>query len=74
MDKGKNKQKDLLTLKIVVIGDKSVGKTSLVRRYTENHFSFMTESTIGTQFASKILEVEPMQMLAEDQDPPRVKL
>ena len=30
-----------------MIGDKSVGKTSIVKRYTENTFSNMTESTIG---------------------------
>jgi len=42
-----------------MIGDKSVGKTSLVKRYIENTFSNMTESTIGAQFTSKIITIIP---------------
>jgi small GTP-binding protein len=42
-----------------MIGDKSVGKTSIVKRYTENTFSTGTESTIGAQFTSKVIEIAP---------------
>jgi len=42
-----------------MIGDKSVGKTSIVKRYIENTFSIGTESTIGAQFTSKVIEVAP---------------
>lgn len=41
-----------------MIGDKSVGKTSIVQRYTDKKFSHQTESTIGTTFCSKILQVQ----------------
>jgi GTPase SAR1 family protein len=55
---GKSQTK-MLTFKIVMIGDKSVGKTSIVKRYTDNTFSIGTESTIGAQFTSKIVTLEP---------------
>lgn len=51
--------------KVVLIGDKSVGKTSLVRRLIDNHFSLMTESTIGTQFCSKVVTVCSGEALVE---------
>ena len=37
----------VFTYKVVIIGDKAVGKTSIVKRYTEKSFSVITESTIG---------------------------
>jgi GTPase SAR1 family protein len=52
-----------------MIGDKSVGKTSIVKRYTDNTFSVGTESTIGAQFTSKIIEIAPQGVL-----PVKVKL
>lgn len=42
----------MLTYKVVIIGDKAVGKTSVVKRYIEKSFSIITESTIGAQFFS----------------------
>ena len=41
-----------------MIGDKSVGKTSIVKRYIDNFFTVMTESTIGTQFCQKTVSVK----------------
>lgn len=44
--------------KIVIVGDKSVGKTSIVKRFASNFFTTMTESTIGSSFMSKVMEVK----------------
>jgi GTPase SAR1 family protein len=55
---GKKTESEIPTYKVVMIGDKSVGKTSIVTRYTENRFTFMSESTIGAQFFTKVLTVE----------------
>ena len=47
----------IMTFKVVILGDRSVGKTSIVKRYTDNEFSVSQESTIGAQFFSKIIEL-----------------
>ncbi len=49
--------KALPTLKVVVAGDGSVGKTSLVRRYCEGKFEFSRVMTIGVDFQTKIVEL-----------------
>ena len=48
-----------LTYKVVIIGDKAVGKTSIVKRYIEKAFSVVTESTIGAQFFSNVITISP---------------
>ena len=40
--------------KIVVLGDSSVGKTSLVHRFTTNKFDLHTSNTIGAAFITKV--------------------
>ena len=39
--------------KIVLIGDMSVGKTSLINQYINKQFNKFTESTIGASFFKK---------------------
>ncbi|KAH9964779.1 P-loop containing nucleoside triphosphate hydrolase protein [Lactifluus volemus] len=46
---------DMRTVKIVVIGDSGVGKTSLRGQYVSGHFSTGYRATIGTDFISKTL-------------------
>jgi len=47
-----------LLLKLIVLGESGVGKTSLLVRYMENKFSLATRSTIGADFLSKHIEVD----------------
>lgn len=42
--------------RIVLLGEAMVGKTSLLRRYTENIFNEEYKQTIGTTFATKDVE------------------
>ncbi|WP_455463459.1 Rab family GTPase [Candidatus Hodarchaeum mangrovi] len=44
--------------KIVMLGEGSVGKTSLIRRYVEHTFSHEYITTIGSNFLLKRLELE----------------
>ncbi|MFX1369281.1 MAG: Rab family GTPase [Promethearchaeota archaeon] len=44
--------------RVVLLGEAAVGKTSLIRRYTENAFDEDYKQTIGTTFASKDVPVE----------------
>eukprot|EP01126_Amoeba_proteus_P054057 TRINITY_DN661_c0_g2_i15.p1 TRINITY_DN661_c0_g2~~TRINITY_DN661_c0_g2_i15.p1 ORF type:complete len:190 (-),score=37.97 TRINITY_DN661_c0_g2_i15:458-1027(-) len=46
-----------ILLKIIVLGESGVGKTSLLVRYVDNKFNVATKSTIGADFLSKQIEV-----------------
>lgn len=41
---------DPIKIKLIVLGDSSVGKTSLIRRFVENHFLPNEAATIGFDF------------------------
>ena len=45
-------------VKLVLIGDSSVGKTSLLMRFSENRFPEQHMPTIGIDFKIKIVETE----------------
>eukprot|EP01123_Difflugia_compressa_P001816 TRINITY_DN1228_c0_g1_i1.p1 TRINITY_DN1228_c0_g1~~TRINITY_DN1228_c0_g1_i1.p1 ORF type:complete len:203 (+),score=39.47 TRINITY_DN1228_c0_g1_i1:84-692(+) len=47
-----------ILLKIIVLGESGVGKTSLLVRYVDNKFNINTKSTIGADFLSKIIDVD----------------
>jgi small GTP-binding protein len=49
----------LYVYKVIIIGSGAVGKTSLLHRFVENHFSFRYKLTIGADFLSKVLEGFP---------------
>ncbi|XP_020891881.1 ras-related protein Rab-32B, partial [Exaiptasia diaphana] len=42
--------------KVLVIGEYGVGKTSIIRRYTEGYFSPNYKLTIGVDFAQKVID------------------
>lgn len=45
---------------LVLCGDSSVGKTNLLSRFTRNEFVDDSKSTIGTEFATRIVEVSAL--------------
>ena len=50
--------KQKVFLKIVVIGDSGVGKTSLLQRYiNDTEVTGMTKPTIGADFLKKVINV-----------------
>ena len=50
------------SLKTVVVGDPSVGKTSLIRRFSDNKFDESYTPTIGTDFNLKIVKLPGIQV------------
>jgi len=53
----KEKKASKYSLKMVVIGDPSVGKSSLIRRYSDNKFEDNYIPTIGTDFNLKLVKI-----------------
>ncbi|RWV93934.1 hypothetical protein BHE74_00047516 [Ensete ventricosum] len=51
--------------KVVLIGDSGVGKSNLLSRFTRNHFSLDSKSTIGVEFATRTLQVEGRMVKAQ---------
>ena len=49
---------DGFKFRVVLLGEATVGKTSLLRRYTENAFDEEYKQTLGTTFATKEVEVK----------------
>jgi len=45
-------------LKVILLGNSGVGKTSLLERYITNKFSMMYKATIGADFMTKEVELE----------------
>ena len=46
------------TFKFLIVGDGSVGKTSIVRRLTRNDFDTDTEATVGVEFITHVITVD----------------
>lgn len=50
--------KSPLLIKLLLVGDSGVGKTSLLLRWTEDEFNLQFVCTIGIDFRSKFLELD----------------
>ena len=47
----------LAAVKVVVVGDVSVGKTSLIRQFTDAQFTEHYKATVGADFSSKMVQL-----------------
>jgi GTPase SAR1 family protein len=54
-------EKNLQNYKVVLMGDKAVGKTSIVDRYTKDKFDSNKLSSTRIGFTSKILNFDDIQ-------------
>jgi len=45
-----------LIYKIVLIGDSGVGKSNLITRFTRDEFNIENRTTIGVEFATKVIQ------------------
>ncbi|MHA1798864.1 MAG: Rab family GTPase [Candidatus Helarchaeota archaeon] len=52
-----------LAFKIILIGDPGVGKTSTIRRYSDNKFDQSYLPTIGADFNLKVVEMENFEII-----------
>lgn len=59
---GGNSKPTPLLIRILMIGDSSVGKTSLVLRYDNRGFNLRFTTTIGVDYSDRLLELEGRQV------------
>ena len=52
------KAKEFKKLKVILLGEKDVGKTSLIDRYVSNKFNVISKSTIGDDIKQKKIEID----------------
>lgn len=59
MDQNQNvsSTNDEVIFKVLIIGDVDVGKSSILKRFTENVFNLKNGSTIGVDFKTKTLNL-----------------
>ena len=48
-----DKEEDEKAIKVILLGESGVGKTSIIKRYINNEFSTYSESTLGSTFLVK---------------------
>ena len=52
-------QQDIVNYKVVMLGDSGVGKTCIVNKYIKGTFDQQQETTLGSNYCSKIETVKP---------------
>ena len=60
----KNSHKDI-KLKLLIIGDSNVGKTSMLLNYTDNYFPESHLATIGVEYKVKEIETEKYKIVLQ---------
>lgn len=45
--------------RLIIIGDSTVGKSCLLRRFTEGKFADFSDPTVGVDFFARLVEIEP---------------
>src|SRR3990167_3006600 len=56
------KDSDEILLKLLIIGDQSVGKTCLMLRFCDNNFDTVMVSTIGIDMRTKKIQLDGQQV------------
>ena len=54
------------SIKVVLVGESAVGKTSMITRFVENIFKPGTMSSLSANFVSKTLEISKNQSIKLD--------
>ena len=54
-----------IVFKILLLGDSSVGKTSLILKYTEDYFQETYLSTVGIEYKTKTLDINGVEVTLE---------
>ena len=49
---------EMFLIRLLIVGDSGVGKTSLLIRFHENQFMFTQKTTIGVDYKAKECEVD----------------
>jgi small GTP-binding protein len=56
--RGEREIRGLRDVKVIIVGDPSVGKTSLLEQFSLNHFLDQAEPTVGAMFVTQEVEIE----------------
>lgn len=64
MNKGRKDSKNLpeketRSIKIILIGESAVGKTSIINQYVNEEFTNEVAATLGASFSTKVIDLSP---------------
>ena len=59
-DNSNKEKREMIRLKILILGDSAIGKTSLLLKYVDGYFPKIYISTIGVEFKSKTINLNGM--------------
>ena len=59
-DNSNKEKREMIRLKILILGDSAIGKTSLLLKYVDGYFPKIYISTLGVEFKSKTINLNGM--------------